>query len=102
MEKLTDKYGGTIVLKGAGTLVSSSDGPPWICTSGNPGMASPGMGDVLTGVVAALLAQEMPFESAAAFGVEIHARAGDRAAKPGQRGLIASDVLQELRPLANP
>ncbi len=102
MEKLTDKYGGTIVLKGAGTLVSSSDGPPWICTSGNPGMASPGMGDVLTGVVAALLAQDLSFESAAAFGVEIHARAGDRAAKSGQRGLIASDVLQELRPLVNP
>ena len=102
IDKLTDKYGGTIVLKGAGTLISSPDGPTWISTSGNPGMASPGMGDVLTGVVAALLAQGMSFELAAAFGVEIHARAGDRAAKCGQRGLIASDVLQELRPLVNP
>ena len=102
VEKLKDKYGGTIVLKGAGSLVSSTDGTPWISTSGNPGMASPGMGDVLTGVIAALLAQGMPFESAATFGVEIHALAGDRAAKSGQRGLIASDVLQELRPLVNP
>jgi len=102
IEKLTDKYGGTIVLKGAGTLVSSSDGSTWISTSGNPGMASPGMGDVLTGVIVALLAQGMSFESAAAFGVEIHARAGDKAAQSGQRGLIASDVLQELRSLINP
>ena len=100
--KLTDKYGGTVVLKGAGTLISALDGAPWISTSGNPGMASPGMGDVLTGVVAALLAQGLAFETAAAYGVEIHARAGDRAAKSGQRGLIASDVLQELRPLVNP
>ncbi len=102
IEKLTDRYGGTIVLKGSGTLVSSSDGPSWISTSGNPGMASPGMGDVLTGVVAAFLAQGMSFESSAAFGVEVHARAGDRAAKSGQRGMIASDLLRELRPLVNP
>lgn len=102
IEKLREKYGGTIVLKGAGTLVSSSDGATWMSTSGNPGMASPGMGDVLTGVIAALLTQGMPFESAAAFGVEIHARAGDKAAQSGQRGLIASDVLQELKSLVNP
>ncbi len=102
IEKLAGKYGGTIVLKGAGTLVSSSDGATWISTSGNPGMASPGMGDVLTGVIAALLAQGMPFEMAAAFGVEIHALAGDRAAQSGQRGLIASDVLRELKSLVNP
>jgi NAD(P)H-hydrate epimerase len=100
--KLAKKYGGTIVLKGAGSLVSSSDGPTRICTSGNPGMASPGMGDVLTGVIAALLSQGLSLQSAAAFGVEIHARAGDKAAEGGQRGLIASDVLRELRPLVNP
>jgi NAD(P)H-hydrate repair Nnr-like enzyme with NAD(P)H-hydrate dehydratase domain len=60
------------------------------------------MGDVLTGVIAAFLAQGLPAESAAAFGVEIHARAGDAAARSGQRGLIASDVLSELRSLVNP
>ena len=98
---LRDKYGGTIVLKGAGSLVSSMDGPTWISTSGNSGMASPGMGDALTGVIAALLAQGVPSERAAAFGVEIHARAGDLAIRTGQRGLIASDVLRELRPLVN-
>lgn len=99
--ELKKKYGGTIVLKGAGSLVSSEQGPAWICTGGNPGMASPGMGDVLTGVVAALLAQGLSPEAAAAFGVEIHARAGDQAARAGQRGLIASDLLQELRSLVN-
>ncbi|MFQ5633938.1 MAG: NAD(P)H-hydrate dehydratase [Gammaproteobacteria bacterium] len=101
-ESLRDKYGGTIVLKGAGSLVSSVTGPAWICTSGNPGMASPGMGDVLTGVIASLLAQGMDYEQAAAYGVEVHARAGDAAAKAGQRGLIASDVLEELRSWVNP
>jgi NAD(P)H-hydrate epimerase len=59
------------------------------------------MGDVLTGVIAALLAQGAPFESAAIFAVEIHALAGDRAAKSGQRGLLASDVIKELRSLVN-
>jgi len=102
IDELSNKYGGTIVLKGAGSLVSSQGGPPWISSSGNPGMASPGMGDVLTGVIAAFLAQGMSFEQAGVFGVEIHARAGDVASKTGQRGLIASDVLRELRPLVNP
>lgn len=102
IDELSNKYGGTIVLKGAGSLVSSQGGPPWISSSGNPGMASPGMGDVLTGVIAAFLAQRMSFEQAGVFGVEIHARAGDVASKTGQRGLIASDVLRELRPLVNP
>lgn len=100
--ELQDKFGGTIVLKGAGSLISSQKGPTWISTSGNPGMASPGMGDVLTGVIAALLAQGLSAESAAAYGVEIHARAGDKAAAAGQRGLIASDLLNELRTLVNP
>ncbi len=102
IDELKEKYGGTIVLKGAGSLVSSQGGPAWICTAGNPGMASPGMGDVLTGVIAAFLSQGMSFEHAAAFGVEIHARAGDMAANAGQRGLIASDVLQQLRSWVNP
>jgi NAD(P)H-hydrate epimerase len=84
IEVLKEKYGGTIVLKGAGSL------------------ATPGMGDVLSGVIAALCAQGLAGESAATFGVEIHARAGDAAARNGQRGLIASDVLNELRQLVNP
>ena len=65
-------------------------------------MAAPGMGDVLTGVVAAMLAQGLPLASAAAVGVELHARAGDLAAKDGERGMLASDLIGALRPVANP
>jgi NAD(P)H-hydrate epimerase len=99
---LAEKYGGTVVLKGAGSLVSSSASVPMLCTSGNPGMASPGMGDVLTGIVAAMLGQGLDPEQAAAAGVEIHARAGDRAAVAGERGLIASDLMVQLRAVLNP
>jgi NAD(P)H-hydrate epimerase len=101
LASLRQKYGGTVVLKGSGTLVSSHDGPDWLCSAGNPGMASPGMGDVLTGIVAAMRAQGLPPERAAVVAVEIHARAGDAAAEAGQRGLLASDLLQELRVWVN-
>jgi NAD(P)H-hydrate epimerase len=65
-------------------------------------MASPGMGDVLTGIIAALMAQGLSPEAAAVMGVEIHARAGDRAAEAGERGLLASDLMSELRGVMNP
>jgi NAD(P)H-hydrate epimerase len=99
---LRHRYGGIAVLKGAGSLVSAGDGPPWICTLGNPGMAAPGMGDVLTGIMAALIAQGLSLEQAAYLGVQAHALAGDRAAQPGERGLIAFDLLDELRGVLNP
>lgn len=99
---LQKQYGGVAVLKGANTLVSSAGGVPWLCSSGNPGMASPGMGDVLTGIIAALLAQGLDPEQAAAVGVEIHARAGDLAAQGGERGLLACDLMAELRSVVNP
>jgi NAD(P)H-hydrate epimerase len=102
LRALTAKYGGVTVLKGAGTLISGNSGVPYVCTSGNPGMAAPGMGDVLTGVIAALLAQVPGQEQAAVAGVEVHARAGDRAAQGGERGMLASDVLAELRVAVNP
>ena len=75
---------------------------PYICTAGNPGMAAPGMGDILTGVIAALLAQGLPMERAATVGVELHAEAGDTAAQKGERGMLASDLLAALRGAANP
>ncbi|HSM31033.1 MAG TPA: NAD(P)H-hydrate dehydratase [Woeseiaceae bacterium] len=99
---LQEKYGGVVVLKGANTLVTSKKKVPWLCTAGNPGMASPGMGDVLTGIIAALLAQQLGKEASAVVGVELHARAGDRAARAGERGTIASDLVAELRRVANP
>lgn len=99
---LVDKLGGTIVLKGCGTLVSSAEGVPWSCSAGNPGMASPGMGDALTGIIAALRGQGCSEAVAAIAGVQIHAEAGDIAAIAGERGLIVSDLIAEIRRRVNP
>ncbi len=100
--RIQKRYGGTVVLKGAGTLVHGpSHRPPAVCSDGNPGMASAGAGDVLTGVIAALRGQGMDAEQAACAGVCLHAAAGDRAARMGERGLIASDIIAALRPVAN-
>lgn len=106
------RYRAVVVLKGAGTLVASSAGGTVelsICERGNPGMATAGMGDVLTGVITGVLAQLLhqhagPAASALAarLGVLVHALAGDSAAQGGQRGLIASDVIGELRGWVNP
>ena len=100
--QLQELCGGTVVLKGAGSLVSSQHGCPWICTSGNPGMAAPGMGDALTGILAGLLAQGMDREQAATIGVAVHANAGDLAARRGERGMTASDLIAEIRGIVNP
>lgn len=101
VRNLQAKFGGVAVLKGSGSLVCGPDGLPYVCTAGNPGMASGGMGDVLTGVIAGLLAQRLdPFE-AAALGVQLHAAAGDEAAKAGERGLLACDLMDPLRRLVN-
>lgn len=101
LASLAKLVGGTVVLKGAGSLISS-DSVPYVSSSGNPGMAAPGMGDVLTGVVAALIGQGLDPGQAAAVGVEVHARAGDRAARNGERGMIASDLMAQLRAVLNP
>ena len=98
--ELQEKFGGVGVLKGAGTLVRGRR--TQLCPHGNPGMAVGGMGDVLAGVVAALMGQGLPLEDAAAAGVLAHACAGDAAARMGQRGLLPSDLLQELRAAVNP
>ena len=102
LNKIVAQYGGSVVLKGAGSLISSENGPAWLCTAGNPGMAAAGMGDVLTGVIAALWAQGFGRKRAALLGTEIHARSGDSAAKSGERGMLASDLMLELRAWVNP
>lgn len=102
LSMLAEKYAATVILKGAGTLVSACEGPPWICLSGNPGMASPGMGDALTGIVAALWGQGLERELAAVVGAIVHARAGDAAAADGERGLLASDLVNAIRNEVNP
>jgi NAD(P)H-hydrate epimerase len=97
---LRARYGGVVVLKGAGSLVERADGTA-VITDGNPGMASGGMGDVLTGVIAALAAQGLPLADAACAGAALHAAAADAAAVDGERGLLASDLFPHLRRLVN-
>ncbi len=99
-EKIASRFGGVCLLKGAGSVIHSREGS-LVCAGGNPGMASVGMGDVLSGVVAALLAQGVPLPAAAAFGACVHAEAGDRAAAGVPRGLIASDLMPHLRACVN-
>jgi hydroxyethylthiazole kinase-like uncharacterized protein yjeF len=98
---LAESYGGVAVLKGAGTLVCHAGAPVAVCAAGNPGMATGGMGDVLTGVIAGLIAQRLGPPQAAVAGVCVHAHAGDRAAAGGERGLTARDVIAELRAVMN-
>ncbi len=101
VKQLQAKFGGIAVLKGPGTLVCDGE-KTWVCLAGNPGMASAGMGDVLTGVIVSLLAQGLSLSDAARFGVLIHSKAGDKEANiRGQRGLLASDVIEQLRQLVN-
>ncbi|MDB6063711.1 MAG: bifunctional ADP-dependent (S)-NAD(P)H-hydrate dehydratase/NAD(P)H-hydrate epimerase [Verrucomicrobiaceae bacterium] len=106
--QLQQRYGGAVVLKGAGTLIATKSGATaeaeiGIANVGNPGMASGGMGDVLSGVIGGLLAQHFSIEAAAQIGVYIHGRAGDlAAAAAGERGLLATDLLPHLRELVNP
>lgn len=94
--------GGIWVLKGAGTLIALQNEPIAICEKGNPGMASAGMGDVLSGVIGGLIAQGCLLDQAAAMGVLVHALAGDFAAqKYGERGLSASQVVQHIQNFVN-
>ncbi len=100
--ELQQKYGGVVVLKGAGTIVYPPGGPASICDRGNPGMAAGGMGDVLTGVIAGVAAQCGDLALAARAGVFVHAQAGDLASRAGERGMLASDVLRQVRACVNP
>jgi NAD(P)H-hydrate epimerase len=102
-QQLAQRYNAVVVLKGCGTVIAGPDGRYAICPLGNPGMASAGSGDVLAGVIAALLAQGLSLWEAAATGVVAHARAGDIAAGLlGERGMLASDITQQLPTVLNP
>lgn len=104
--RLQEKFGGTVVLKGAGSLVQGPSREIGLSTDGNPGMASGGMGDVLSGILGGLLAQILAAggsaESATRLGVCLHGAGADLAADDGgQRGLLATDVIPCARELLN-
>lgn len=102
-QALQSRYGGVCILKGSGTLVIDTEQAKAVCNVGNPGMASGGMGDVLSGVIAGLKAQGLELADAARVGVCLHGAAADAAAaNSGERGMLASDLMPELRALANP
>ncbi len=95
--RLAERYRSTVVLKGAGTLVCTPGEPAWLVAAGNPGMATAGTGDVLSGVIGAFLARGLGPADAARLGAWVHATAGDRAAAHrGMEGCTASDLLEHL------
>lgn len=98
--QLSVKYHAHTILKGCGTILAT-DNKLALCDLGNPGMATAGMGDVLTGIITGLLAQGVSLINAAKLGVMIHASAGDIAAQQQPKGMIASDILPFVRQLTN-
>ena len=102
VRELQRQCGGSVILKGAGTLIAGPSGLV-VCPYGNPGMASGGMGDALSGMLGALLAQGYDIEQSAWLATLVHALAGDKAASEhGERGLLASDLASYARQLINP
>jgi NAD(P)H-hydrate epimerase len=103
--QLSSLYGGVCLLKGNGSLImdSTDPGKSWLCSEGNAGMGSGGMGDVLSGLIAGLIAQGLSLSDALRTAVCIHGEAADMlAARHGQRGLLATDLLEPVQQLVNP
>lgn len=100
-KQCAQRYHATCVLKGAGTIIDNETSVA-VCRHGNPAMATAGSGDVLSGILGALLAQGLSTEMASRYGVTLHAKAGDELAELyGQRGMIASDLFDAVRVLIN-
>ena len=99
-QNLQQKFNAITVLKGSGSLVVGKE--IYQCHYGNPGMATAGMGDILSGIIGGLVAQNLDLEKAARFGVTIHAQAGDLVAKhQGQIGMMPQDLFSYLPRLVN-
>jgi hydroxyethylthiazole kinase-like uncharacterized protein yjeF len=99
--EIQQRYGGNILLKGQGTLICNSD-DVFLCPYGNPGMATAGMGDVLSGVIGGLVTQGCSLIQATTLGAVVHSKAADSCAtRFGQRGLMATDLYPEIRRLVN-
>lgn len=102
VRQLADRYQAVVVLKGAGSLVAAPGSPCFLCAAGNPGLAVAGTGDVLSGVIGALLAQGLAPMEAASLGAWLHATAGDLVvADQGELGLLATDLMPYIRKLCN-
>lgn len=102
-QRLVKRYGGVAVLKGAGTVVAAEPNALGIIDAGNAGMASGGMGDVLSGIIAALLGQKLTPYDAACAGCVAHGAAADvLAARFGMRGMLATDLFSTLQRIVNP
>ncbi|WP_460140395.1 NAD(P)H-hydrate dehydratase [Pseudomonas sp. S2_E01] len=97
-QALSKRYTAVVVLKGAGSLIASPDGRLAVCHQGHPAMATAGLGDVLAGLIGALLAQGMSPFDAACLAVWLHANAGAQQGNSG-RGLAASDLIPAIRQL---
>ena len=102
-QQIAVRYNATVVLKGCGSIIATPDGQWWINTTGNPGMASAGMGDVLTGIATGLLAQGMAPAQALCAAVWLHGAAADVCVESGDGpyGLTASEVILAARTLLN-
>ncbi|MDU4092641.1 MAG: bifunctional ADP-dependent NAD(P)H-hydrate dehydratase/NAD(P)H-hydrate epimerase [Pantoea sp.] len=102
-QRLVKRYGGVVVLKGAGTIIASESGEMAFADVGNAGMASGGMGDVLSGIIGALCGQHLTLYDAACAGCVVHGAAADAvAARVGTRGMLATDLFSELYQFVNP
>lgn len=102
-QRLVQRYGGVAVLKGAGTVVAAHPDVLGIIDAGNAGMASGGMGDVLSGIIGALLGQKLSPYDAACAGCVAHGAAADvLAARLGTRGMLATDLFSTLQRIVNP
>jgi NAD(P)H-hydrate epimerase len=101
VKQLQEKYGGVCLLKGVGTLIATGH-DVCLCPYGNPGMSAAGMGDVLSGVIGGLVAQGLDIDDATCLGAVVHSLAADNiTARQGERGLLATQLLPEIRSLLN-
>ncbi len=102
VQQLAEKFAATVVLKGADSLCATSDGKLYVNKTGNPGMSAAGMGDVLTGMIAAFIAQGMSADDALLLAVHLHGAAGDELAKQvATIGMSATEVTEWARRLLN-